>query len=475
MISIGLIIQETRSGLENQYTSDHLDARTTEISTTLTDERLLATQLANHSNVYSVQITKNYKVYSLIVTNVSDSFGRAGFSAIRLYVPIESIINDIETCLLSIKESYVQFKISNSLNLQNYNSILSSILFKSEVSQIYVCLKSKEDAVVYLESNASALNSVLENKNCNLFNKVYIFDKTKAANIDIAIKQGLILFSNLDIKAREIEISDPNSILKHIKINHVKLEFDINSKELIVLSNREDVISYNTSEDDTYKTINSSYYIIKKKQKPPPVIVHKQEEDAPKFPLLSIFLVLGFMVVLFGVGVWYLFFNDDKTVTVVNNFPRETTKDSSTIQDTSSHSQTTLHEELNFIKDSAQGDSMIFKTNFSKLQKYRFTFIENKWFFKNVESEKKYEEFFTESVTTIFKLDSIKLSQKDDFLKKLEIISGNRIPQKTKAQEQLRQRSNSLSNSTVKKINAKITLTKSKTQVREKRVGEGKL
>ena len=57
MNQFGLIIQETTAGSNQQFVSSHLDINSPEIKETITDERTLASQLANLSDVYSVQVT----------------------------------------------------------------------------------------------------------------------------------------------------------------------------------------------------------------------------------------------------------------------------------------------------------------------------------------------------------------------------------------------------------------------------------
>ena len=106
MNQFGLIIEETTAGSNLQFVSSLLDINSPEIKETLTDERTLASQLANLSDVYSVQVTKNYKVYSLIVTNLTDFLGRSGYYAIRLYGPKGVNLTNFENILANIKEKY---------------------------------------------------------------------------------------------------------------------------------------------------------------------------------------------------------------------------------------------------------------------------------------------------------------------------------------------------------------------------------
>jgi hypothetical protein len=101
-----IIIQETTAGSNQQFVSTHIDINSPEIKGTITDERTLASQLANLSDVYSVQVTKNYKVYSLIVTNSTDFIGRSGYYAIRLYGPKGINLSNFENILANIKEKY---------------------------------------------------------------------------------------------------------------------------------------------------------------------------------------------------------------------------------------------------------------------------------------------------------------------------------------------------------------------------------
>ena len=70
---------------------------------------MVATKLSNQSDVYAVQLTKNFRVYSLIVTNVSDFVGGAGFYAIRLYAPKENPLNNFVVILDDLKNKYLDY------------------------------------------------------------------------------------------------------------------------------------------------------------------------------------------------------------------------------------------------------------------------------------------------------------------------------------------------------------------------------
>ena len=206
MNQFGLIIQETTAGSGQQFVSAHLDVDNPEIKETITDERFIATQLANLTDVYSVQITKNYKVYSLIVTDLGDFLGRSGYYAIRLYGPKGVNLTNFEIILDDIKKEYNKYTNSNNVNNQNYDAILSSILIIENERKNFISQKSDVNCYYYFEETNTTLSTVFNTKGINLVHKVYAFNKEKAVGENSAVSLGLKPYTPINSSQKEINI-----------------------------------------------------------------------------------------------------------------------------------------------------------------------------------------------------------------------------------------------------------------------------
>ena len=128
MNSFGLIIQRTNAGFSDVFISDNLKEirNNNEIDKTAKDEREFSTRLANQSEVYTLQITTNYRVYSLVNTDITDFVGGAGFYAIRLYTPKKYPSANFEENLQLINKKYLEYERNGTpKNSQDYNILLN--------------------------------------------------------------------------------------------------------------------------------------------------------------------------------------------------------------------------------------------------------------------------------------------------------------------------------------------------------------
>ena len=82
MTNIKLIIQ--KNGIEFLYGKQLID-KSSSIKETLSDEREIG-QIAHKSGFYSLFVSKSYKVYSFINSNVYDQANRESVLSYRLYV-----------------------------------------------------------------------------------------------------------------------------------------------------------------------------------------------------------------------------------------------------------------------------------------------------------------------------------------------------------------------------------------------------
>lgn len=460
MNQFGLIIHETTAGSNLQFVSSHLDVNSAEIKETITDERTLASQLANMSDVYAVQITKKYKVYSLIVTNHTDFLGRSGFYAIRLYGPKGVNLNNFENILASIKEKYITETKSNNLNNQNYDSILSSILIIENDRKEFTSLKSNFNCFYYFDENTSTLSTVFNTKGIHLVHKVYAFSKAKAVPENLAVSSGLKSYSLINTSQKEINIVNSYSILKELKINNENVDFNPNVSDFNLICQTSDSVLYNTTDDKTLRQIANNFTSIERKYVPrsEPRPTHSYSGNKKSFwEENGIYLGILLLTIMMAGGSYYYF--------EINNSPNKIQQES--YSNSQSNQNLEVNDSINksnieFEFDGNKKD-MVFKTSYPKLEKYRFKFDNKKWSYKNTEQKDTYVDFYKKTIDEIIKVDSLVFdnSQKDYFMQQLEKKSGHPVPNKDTPLN-ASSRDKKTSSETVKKNNDETSKTTTK-------------
>lgn len=479
MNQFGLIIHETTAGSNLQFVSSHLDVNSPEIKETITDERTLASQLANMSDVYAVQITKNYKVYSLIVTNHTDFLGRSGFYAIRLYGPKGVNLNNFENILDSIKEKYITDTKSNNLNNQNYDSILSSILIIENDRKEFISLKSNFNCFYYFDEYTSTLSTVFNTKGIHLVHKVYAFNKTRAVPENIALNTGLKTYSQINTSQKEINIVNSHLILKELKINNQNVDFNPNVSDFNLICQSTDSVLYNTTDDKNFRQIANNFVSIERKyvSRPAPYGGNKKtfwEEN-------GIYIGILLLTVMIAGGSYYWFEIKKST----NNNLQESYSNSESNQNLETTDSIPKSEKT--FELLIENSDSLYKPKYQNLEKYRFRFKDIKWEYKNIEKSPNAKDGFTafykESLDDIIKANpssNFDKNKKEEFLKNLKEESGHPIKNRP-VQVEENTNSNETKSSDLKKVSkaakAKTQETKSTkkdTQDPISNVGNGK-
>ena len=418
MNQFGLIIQETTAGSNQQFVSTHLDINSPEIKETITDERTLASQLANLSDVYSVQVTKNYKVYSLIVTNLTDFLGRSGYYAIRLYGPKGVNLTNFESILANIKEKYNNYTKSNTLNNQNYDDILSSILIVENDRKNFVAVKSTVNCFYYFDDANSTLSTVFNTKGVNLVHKIYAFNKNKAVNESIALTTGLKSFSQINASQKEINVNNYYGVLNELKINDQLVDFNPNLSEFNVLCQTTDRVVYNAKDDKTYKIITNNLITIEEKFVPRHQYQNTYSSSNHRNKKKNanvMYLIMGLMVLVIGGGMFYFFNQDDTPIDTQNYGTNDTITGPEVIGDT-------IAKGIEFQKQSYKNTKDFeYITSYPKLRIYKFIFTNSEWTYSKDNDTPKV--FF---IKTLEKFD-LTSEEKKSFIKELEKISGYEI------------------------------------------------
>ena len=425
MNQFGLIIEETTAGSNQQFISTHIDINSPEIKGTITDERTLASQLANLSDVYSVQVTKNYKVYSLIVTNSTDFIGRSGYYAIRLYGPKGINLSNFENILANIKEKYNHYTKTNTLNNQSYEDILSSILLGGKDRKNIVSIKNSMSYFYYFDDANSNLGTILNTNAVHLVHKIYAFNKNKAVDESIALTTGLKSFSQMNASQKEISVINNWGLLNDLKINDQSIDFNPNLTEFNIICQNNDVVLYNAKDDKSYKTITNNFISIEKKYIAPPRPPKTPDGPGPR-PVPdnpnTMYLILGLMVLLIGGGIFYIFRPEKVGPEILDDIP-EVVHD--TIQTATSSKIFDIDKQL--YKNS--GDYKYTFPNYQPLKDLTFVYTKGKWSFCK-KNETNLKPFYRNTLD-VYQLPH---EEKDSILKKLKDVSKHDI-QREKAED----------------------------------------
>jgi hypothetical protein len=433
MESIGLLIQRRDPGFKDIYISDNLKEirKTTEIEKTAKDEGTISTPLSNQSDVYTVQITTNYKVYSFINTNITDNFGRAAFYAIRLYVPKKYPSTPFEAILEQINNKYLEYERSGiSQNNQSYDEILQNYVPLEVTQQDYIFAPSNEDAFCLINPADTQLSILFNDKSIALYNKVYAFNKERAVNPEIMKTLGLKSVEETKNNKREVFIDNNDRALKDLKINDVPIDFTSNETNYTLLCKINDTVVYNTKDNLDFKPIIGTHHKINKREwhreQPQTQIKVKKKTFLQEngiylgILLLTIILASGAWWMVEGESWWKNYNKEPETPQTERPIPTETIN------------------EIVFDTVSSSKDSTVFKTNYSKIEKYRFKIENKKWTYKNTRSKNEYADFYRNNLDVIIKKDSLEMNEKKktEFLEALgkiggEIILGKAVKEKT--------------------------------------------
>jgi hypothetical protein len=418
----GLIIQRTTSGLNDMYVSENLKEirLSSEIEQTTDDENKYATKLANQSDVYAVQLTTNYRVYSLVITDATDSFGRAGFYAIRLYAPKKYPLANFEVILQQINKKYQEYENDGTTkNSQEYDNLLRYETPLEVKQQDFLHAKSNENTFCHYDPKNTQLSNLFNAKSVALFNKLYAFNQERAVSSEIIKSLGLKSFEETKSNLKETFVTNNYKILKELKINNTPIEFNPNHSDFTVVLKKDDIIEYNTTDDLKFRQATGAIINVElKRSAQPKTRGPKKQTFLEEFGL---YLIVAVMIAVLGIGSWYFILRDDTPVPTEYN------------QESIDQQPQVNNQNIIFISD-PEGSPMdsTYKTNFPKLEKYRFQFRNKKWKYKNTEGKDEYNDFFVNNLNEIIKKDSLDFGEdlRLEFFKNLEVISGRTVSKK---------------------------------------------
>jgi hypothetical protein len=224
---------------------------------------------------------------------------------------------------------------------------------------------------------------------------------------------------------KEVFIDNTARVLKELKVNTVPIEFNPNESNYTLICKASDAVVYNTMDNANFRPIDGAFVTIKRKEEPnkPTYKSQNKENENTFWQENGVYLGILFLTLLFAGGTWWQFEGQ--------NLWRNYNKVPETMQKEQSITTETINE-IVFDTVGSSKDSSVFKTNYSKLEKYRFKVENKKWTYKNTERKNKYADFYRNNLEDIIKKDSLKMDEKTktEFLEALGKIGGEEILEK---------------------------------------------
>nr|WP_314558862.1 hypothetical protein [uncultured Capnocytophaga sp.] len=227
-MKVNLLIQRTFNGLNTEYSSSptitKLDAKHF-----LTDERNMAIQLTD-APLFSLAKNEQWICYSF-VKKVLDREKRAGFYAIRLFLPVRYTLTNVRECLVTIAKRYESIVQAGNLP-HNYNDLLTQIDAKAvkEKPQHTINENSIKKGDFYTIATLDNLEALLAADKNEFLEKLYLF----TAPVSSQHTEDFHLQSAEGITTRRLQVSDPERTLQGLWIDESPVL--PTAKELLVLT-----------------------------------------------------------------------------------------------------------------------------------------------------------------------------------------------------------------------------------------------
>lgn len=414
-----LIIQKTTTGLNIEYSSPGIDPGHPNVIKTLEDERAFATQIVKDSDVYTLEITEHFRIYSLIVTDI-DKFGRSGFYEFKLYGPREKPLENFYVILQEIKAKY-----NEDTSNKPYESILSKIALTPDnglVNFIKVKRNNKKYYSFYEENNLDSLEDSFKEKGVFLISKLYALNRSKAYDENVIQSVGLLPFTKGLFK--EVTISNPHHKLKDLFLNNEKLQINNIGDEFKLLIAPNDVLTYTKLDSNTTRPISRSFHTIEREpviHKPQSLTNHKAKKKS-FFRENGIYL-LALVIIATGAYIGFPQYSHFLGVESKDLIQDEN------ISNPIVQQEVVVDTSLITFQKIKEGNTLKFQTSFKGLDKYVFSLSNDKWSFINYEGQKTTGDF-NSGIVMDLKIDNDSIlspEEQERFIEGLENESGQSL------------------------------------------------
>lgn len=413
---LAILIQETTSGSNLQYLSDFLKENQKEVEETNKDERIVSTQISNKSDVFTFQTSKSFIVYSLVNTNLTDAFGRSGYSVIRLYSPKNTIVKNFEEVLYAIQKKYSDFSNNNNLNKQDYTDVLGIAITQNSETDFIVNV-SKEEHYLYF-GNVESLDAYLDSKALFRTKKLYAFNKELAKTENVAEQLGLSSFGKLNLASKKIEIQDDFNLLQTIKINQNEVEFNSFKNKHTILCSNEDKVYYKSRDNKEIIEVNNSINIERVFRQQPTQPIRGGQKKKNFLDEYGFYLGLVVLIGLIGTLTW--FFLKDSS----NSEAEDIVTKQQTVVDTIKTNKNQIDKKALQL---GQNNEIVFID--STYKHLTFKFDGGQWSFTNSKGENIPVDLYNETIDEIIKTHSLPF-QKADLIAELEELKGKKVENK---------------------------------------------
>jgi hypothetical protein len=419
-MEIKIIIQQTEDGSKVLYPHNYnkFAPENNKYASFLKDEG----NNVGSSNVYTFQINGDLKAYSLISNEIKDYLGRSGsFFAIRVVIPNQKSIDEIQNLLNNIKERYMEHYQSKTMIALNFDDLTDEIEDNSfgNENNFFVVHGIDNEAFV-LWDKTSSLNSYFLHKAASLVKCLYIFEKEKTKSV---VYERMLPFEEVKPLVRKIEITS-NGLLESLKVNDIEIDKpSANTFELITTT--EAKVTYKRKDKKEFKVLNgleNSLILQHEYQAPRP----PKEPTAPDSPKGSIIALSLLSVLILGILGWLYWDSlkpeENENSTTIENVPQ-------IINDKTDKNLV----EFKIIKTGSNNEKRYTISKPDSLSSYEFVY-NNGWSFINKNGKNKSVDFSKKSIKEIFESKKIKFNDtiNNNFITELEKISGKEIPAEIK-------------------------------------------
>lgn len=299
MSNFEIIIQETTAGLNTMFRSHHSLLGDEDLSKILEDERIDSVQVQKKSIFYSVRVTKNCRVYSLIDPKITDNFDRSGYRVTHL-ISTNKLIGDqnfVKTLEL-IADKFNEYKSNGMLGEQDYSGILQSI--KEVKYSSFVCFQGyKKYYTTFHKAGVSSLNETLNSKNIFLAEKIYAFEE-EVFNESIAKSLGLQKLEGELFK--EYKVSYDAGYLKRIIVDNKEIN-QFPGNELVFLTDQSATPIAEFGKDNKRQNIIKEVSYFRRPSEPKPKIDGRPQISKN----LGAIIIAGFLVLFIVAGLLFSF------------------------------------------------------------------------------------------------------------------------------------------------------------------------
>lgn len=260
MNNLGIIIQKTvGNGLDyNILPNIDIIELNNKFNESIEDERDTPGKVGDKP-IFVLQNTENYRIYSLIIGTKDD--GRSGFYAMRIFIPINCILQNFIQILHNIESKYKSNPNSISNDSQVYSESLRIIESNCKATKIYINkeVRNKNNFIYYDKQNITSIEEVFNSNAAILFNKLYAFQRPLSSD---EIKEQILIqninynkYSKIDFN--EVLISGDLTLLKKLIINGKEVYFNLKSDEMTLLKSEFDQVKY-VLKENSFKKVDES-------------------------------------------------------------------------------------------------------------------------------------------------------------------------------------------------------------------------